>query len=96
MGYGAMRSDQYVVLIDALARIIILLVGSVITEYGRASTAVSAPASRIIEFIFCGLKIQSLIAASHDTGWCLCEAVSRGADAVNDVGQWITVSRLSL
>ena len=55
MGYGVMWSDQYDVLVDALARIIILLVGSVVTEYGRASTAVSAPASRIIGFIFCGL-----------------------------------------
>ena len=51
VGYGAVRSDQYTILSGALARIINVLIWSVVTGYGRAGTAVSALASRIIEFI---------------------------------------------
>ena len=81
------------ILSGALARIINVLIWSVVTEYGRASTAVSAPASRIIGFIFI---VDVLVAASHDAGWDLYEAASRGAVVENGVGQWITVSRLSV
>ena len=42
------------------------------------------------------LIVDVLVAASHDAGWDLYEAASRGAVVENGVGQWITVSRLSV